>query len=135
MPLLQMWIYSLGITLRRTIQSTSATSQQRKALQGTMHQQQTTTTTALANYENDGGRGAPVIAAHQQPSHGGNASNGHHPANDNDNEPITNNMYKHLTSLDYVVRTMCAPNLHYRASLMYLLDVSTNLDVFFLLFL
>lgn len=31
-----------------------------------------------------------------------------------------------LTSLDYVISAMCAPNLHQRASLMYLLNVSTH---------
>lgn len=77
---IQMWIYSLGVTLRRAIQLFSTgISQQSKA---------TTVKSAMNTV----------------------ASNGQ--------------KHKNLTSLEYVIRAMCAPNILYRASLMYLLDVS-----------
>lgn len=138
---LQMWIYSLGVTLRRTIQSTSANSshQHSKGVHESglaMLQRQNT---APGTYQNDvvaqvtahtNTRQPGLTSLHhqpRQPPHQHQQSNGrvNHAANDNDDSGmITNNVYKHLTSLDYVVRMMCAPNLHYRASLMYLLDVS-----------
>lgn len=124
-----MWIYSLGVTLRRTIQSTTASSasQYRNGKYDAgiaMLQQQN------GGYENDG---VAQVTANKRPpepitqqNHHRTAINGHvnHLGNDNDAIPTTNNVYKHLTSLDFVIRMMCAPNLHYRASLMYLLDVS-----------
>lgn len=74
-----MWIYSLGITLRRTMHTfSSAASQQTKA--------------AAANAANTADSTASK------------------PKND--------------TRLEHVIRAMCAPNIVYRASLMYLLDVS-----------
>lgn len=127
-----MWIYSLGVTLRRTIQSTTASSssQYRSNKHGAgiaMLQQQQN-----AGYANDAvaqvtaNQRTPEPVAHQQNHHHRTMMNGHvnHLDNDNDTVPTTNNVYKHLTSLDHVIRMMCAPNLHYRASLMYLLDVS-----------
>lgn len=125
-----MWIYSLGVTLRRTIQSTLSTSSHHRngKLGGSgiamMQQQQN------GGYENDI---VAQVTANQRPPASVAQRNQesvapHGPVNhltsDNDTTLTTNSVYKHLTSLDHVVRMMCAPNLHYRASLMYLLDVS-----------
>lgn len=127
-----MWIYSLGITLRRTIQSTANNQHQRKGISesgiGLMQNQQMT----IGNYQND----VVVQATARKPITNtttmttNHQHHGHHFGQDNDTGLITNNAHKHLTSLDYVVRMMCAPNLHYRASLMYLLDVSYLLCIF-----
>lgn len=81
-----MWIYSLGITLRRAVHTFST---------GT--NQQATGTTVEAPY---------------------NDANVKNPSNN-----------KNPTSLERVIRAMCAPNIYYRASLMYLLDVSSILCV------
>lgn len=134
----QMWIYSLGITLRRTIQSSSG---------GSSHRRVTSSDAAQPSGPKDCGapatanRRAPAAATqqrlHQRPSDGGAGGNGTRLARHNNYAEIgehfsagsefatlPRNAYRHLTSLDYVIRTMCAPNIHYRASLMYLLDVS-----------
>lgn len=74
-----MWIYSLGITLRRTMQTFSSTTSQHG---------KTSTTNALNTDTN------------------------------------TTSKPKNYTTLEHVIRAMCAPNIVYRASLMYLLDVS-----------
>lgn len=72
----QMWIYSLGITLRRAVHTFSTgTNQQASA--------------AVTNPSNN----------------------------------------KNPTSLECVIRAMCAPNIYYRASLMYLLNVSNMLCI------
>lgn len=81
-----MWIYSLGITLRRAVHTfPTGTNQQ-------------ATRTILDALHNDG---AAVT----------------NPSNNN----------KNPTSLECVIRAMCAPNIYYRASLMYLLNVSNML--------
>lgn len=141
-----MWIYSLGITLRRTIQSTSGTSLQRKMTTGANG------AAVLLNYQNDNGntmtmgqriKAPAVMTMVNHQANGILDKNGNGSENlmknhynkdkaaiavssscDTDNVCVAKNMYKNLTSLEYVIRTMCAPNIHYRASLMYLLDVS-----------
>lgn len=85
-----MWIYSLGVTLRRAIQTFST---------GTNQQSKAATVKSTLN-------------------------------------TVANNERKHknITSLEYVIRAMCSPNILYRASLMYLLDVSI-IWLFYLLLL
>lgn len=93
-----MWIYSLGITLRRAVHTLST---------GT--NQQATAGTTVEAYYNDA---APIPATTTTTATAitpsvKNPSNNRNP-----------------TSLERVIRAMCAPNIYYRASLMYLLDVS-----------
>lgn len=99
-----MWIYSLGITLRRAVHTLSTgTNQQAKA--GTTVEAYyndadptaTTTTTTATNATST----TAITSSVKNPS--------------NNRNP---------TSLERVIRAMCAPNIYYRASLMYLLDVS-----------
>lgn len=89
-----MWIYSLGITLRRAVHTLST---------GT--NQQATAGTTVEAYYNDASTTTTAAAA--TTSSVKNPSNNRNP-----------------TSLERVIRAMCAPNIYYRASLMYLLDVS-----------
>lgn len=108
----QMWIYSLGITLRRTIQS----------LSGANNGNQPRATTA--------GRATALLkttSAFARTSESGNCDKeGEGLGGGNDN---IRQQHKSLTSLEYVIRAMCAPNIHYRASLMYLLDVSITANI------
>lgn len=131
-----MWIYSLGITLRRTLQSFSSANNQRKA------------THALSRGSGGGvGDGATLLNAqndigntNQRTKAPGammvrcqlSTAPSHHPTGNDDNRDSDSNNGAQIapknsskkSSLDYVIRTMCAPNRNNRASLMYLLDVS-----------
>lgn len=127
-----MWIYSLGITLRRTLQSFSTANNRRKATQALNRGSDAATT---LNAQNDIGNtnqrtkapGAMTVRCHLAATAGAL----HPTANNNNDESDINNRAQiapknssKKSSLDYVIRTMCAPNRNNRASLMYLLDVS-----------
>lgn len=125
-----MWIYSLGITLRRTLQSFSSANIQRRTTTSTT----TTTTTTAATAAQASNRGIGIakvtmkapgaMLQHCQPP------SSSHPTGNNDESDSNNGAQtppknpNKKSSLDYVIRTMCAPNRNNRASLMYLLDVS-----------
>lgn len=141
-----MWIYSLGITLRRTIQSVSASNSQRRNQRGTrsMAKSESEATAVGAQPTSNNNVPAVTMATAKREANGnfggaatdnenikmiynnsvddGNATNC-----DSDSGNGSGKTFKNLTSLEYVIRTMCEPNIHYRASLMYLLDVSTTI--------
>lgn len=127
----QMWIYSLGITLRRTLQSFSTANNQRKATQALNRGAGTAGTGAtLLNAQNDIGNpnqrtktpAAMLVRCQSSQQPTGNDDNDASDSNNSAQIAPKNSSKK--SSLDYVIRTMCAPNRNNRASLMYLLDVS-----------
>lgn len=128
----QMWIYSLGITLRRTLQSFSTANNQRKATQALNRGNGTGggTGATLLNAQNDIGNpnqrtktpAAMLVRCQSSLQPTGNDDNGDSDSNNSAQIAPKNSSKK--SSLDYVIRTMCAPNRNNRASLMYLLDVS-----------
>lgn len=95
-----MWIYSLGITLRRAVHTLST---------GT--NQQATAGTTVEAYYNDAAPTTTTTATSSSTT--AITSSVKNPSNN-----------RNPTSLERVIRAMCAPNIYYRASLMYLLDVS-----------
>lgn len=104
----QMWIYSLGITLHKSIPSSGVTPTNR-TISGSL-------TKINNDRENDDvATQAPVPSS--AISTDMTMYNQHH-SNEHD---------KMLTSLDCVITAMCAPKLFNRVSLMYLLDVSSLL--------
>lgn len=103
-----MWIYSLGITLYKAIPSTSGINPTNRTISGSL-------TKINNDRENDDvAIQAPVPSTAIRTD----MTMYHH------NQNHSNELDKMLTSLDYVISAMCAPKLHNRASLMYLLDVS-----------
>lgn len=143
-----MWIYSLGITLRRTLQSFSTANSQRKATQALNRGGGTgagagagtrTDGATLLNAQNDIGNtnqrtktpGAMMLQRCQSSStmvstHQPTGNNNDKDESDSSSAQIATKNSSKKSSLDYVIRTMCAPNRNNRASLMYLLDVSVQ---------
>lgn len=127
---IQMWIYSLGITLRRTLQSFSTANIQRKATQALNRGSGGAT---MLNAQNDIGNtnqrtmapGALTVRCESTAaSHHSTGNNENDESDINNRAQIAPKNSSKKSSLDYVIRTMCAPNRNNRASLMYLLDVS-----------
>jgi hypothetical protein len=122
----QMWIYSLGVALCKTISSSALLSQQQR------QEQQVNLNQNHINEHHSGTDEKP-----SQNWDGYNSCNNNNNSNNN-NHPNTaapSNLHHHLnvgnkrrniicTSLEQVIATMCEPNLTKRASLMFLLDVS-----------
>lgn len=116
-----MWIYSLGITLRRTIHSFSGTN--------TGNQVKVTTTAAtVATTTKTASAPLTKTTTSTIPSTFTRTDENDNEGGGNDN---IRQQHKNFTSLEHVIRTMCAPNINYRASLMYLLDVSNTSKYFY----
>ncbi|KAG4070549.1 hypothetical protein HA402_001215 [Bradysia odoriphaga] len=101
----KMWIYSLGITLYKAIPSTSGITPTNRTISGSL-------TRINNDRENDD---VAVQAPVPSTAIRTDMTMYHH--------SHSNELDKMLTSLDCVISAMCAPKLHNRASLMYLLDV------------
>jgi len=144
-----MWIYSLGITLHRTITSNN------RLTTGSNTICTETTVQFKNNSNNNPVTGLKVIkrptitsVANDYPQFSCNSNMNNHVENNknelitNSNDPIIrkipaapvytayNQQHRLSTSLDHVLSSMCERNLHHRASLMYLLDVSILLIYF-----
>lgn len=163
---LQMWIYSLGITLQRALPSTLQIVKNRDELVKACQQRTMSSISKLSLYSMTSM--LPLQTPSSQPpltslsssaaiSKKASENERNQKRNSNaaviktsttstaaeqrcsklselcpsrDNHQCENGEHNGLSSLDYVIASMCSFSLHHRASLMYLLDVSIqNIDI------
>lgn len=108
----QMWIYSLGTTLHKAIPSTSGITPTNRTISGSL-------TKINNDRENDDVAVQAPVPSSAISTDMTMYNHYQHHSNEHD---------KMLTSLDCVISAMCAPKLFNRASLMYLLHVSSLLS-------